>query len=109
MRVSESVTYHSKSDDQELAPGIDVPALIDWIKTLHPEEQQEFIAAKNRQEQYRQEVIDAGKMIMVNYTYVWQDQHSAEQNKTADPTWVQYFNKWLDSHNMYIIRKMDSV
>jgi hypothetical protein len=109
MRVTESVTYHSKSDDRALDPGIDVPILVDWVKTLTLEEQQEFIAAKTRQEQHRQEVIDAGKMIMINYSYVWKDQASAEQNKHADPIWVQYFYRWLDSHDMYIIRKMDTV
>ena len=109
MRVSESVTYHSKLDDRELVLERDVPTLVAWVSTLSAEEQQEFTAAKIRQEQHRQKVIEAGKMIMINYAYVWKDQDSAEQNKHADPTWVQYFFRWLDSHDMYIIRKMDTV
>jgi len=109
MRVSESITYHSKSDDRELVLEQDVPTLVAWVSTLSAEEQQEFIAAKIRQEQHRRKVIESGKMTMINYSYVWKDQDSAEQNKTADPTWVRYFYRWLDSHDMYITRRMDPV
>jgi hypothetical protein len=68
---------------------------VSWTQTLSQEEQDEFSEARRRQESYRQEAIDAGRMQMIDGTYVWVDQTAAKLNKKSDPIWVRYWRRYL--------------
>ena len=69
------------------------------LLTLSTEEQEEFKLADQRQKSYRQKVVDAGAMEIVETGYVWVDQEAAEKNKPTDPVWHNYFNRWLKETN----------
>jgi len=78
----------------------------DWVKTLSSAEQTDFYASKQRQEAYRQEAIDRGDMIRdfssvdpknpaSQPLYVWKDEETARKGKPFDPTWKEYWNRYL--------------
>ena len=66
-----------------------------WILTLSQSEQEEFWTARQRQDLYRQQAIDAGLMVW-DHTgdYVWRDQSAAAQGKATDDVWCTYFERW---------------
>lgn len=67
----------------------------DWILTLSVEEQKEFYKAEQRQNAYRTEKINEGKMYIKNdYSYVWSNKDSKE--KPYDETWRLFFMRYLD-------------
>lgn len=78
----------------------------DWVLTLSDSEQTEFLAAKERQEAYRQQAIDHGDMIRdfssvdpndptSQPVYVWKDEETARKGKPFDIVWKDFWNRYL--------------
>ena len=77
-------------------PGQKFIYLYEWIKTLSAAEQEEFKQAQQQQENYRQEKIDDGNLIITgNNRYIWKDQETATVNKPTDRVWQYYFERYL--------------
>ena len=91
MPVRQSITW-------ETIDGRPFTSIEEWLETLPKEEQDEYWAARERQDQYRQEAIDSGLMIRDPETgdYVWRDDDALETNKGSDLVWHQYWMRWLD-------------
>lgn len=77
---------------------------LNWISTLSPAEQDEYILARTRQQSYRQQAIDAGKMfIKDDDKYVWSDYNAMKIGKPEDPIWRKYFDRYLAENNMKLV------
>jgi hypothetical protein len=69
---------------------------LDWIKLLSESEQEEFHKAKDRQEEFRQQAVDQGRLqeITGNH-YTWKNKQEAEIDKATDPVWEQFWKRYL--------------
>lgn len=84
---------------------------LQWIETLSNEEQEEFRAAKTRQHEHRQKVIDEGRMTMPpgqHQVYEWRDQAAREQGKPNDPVWLKYWERYLrETQTQWVSRDIE--
>ena len=88
----------------EWPDGVTPIEFIDWIRTLPELEQDEFFAAKRRQEDYRLDAINNGRLQLEHGTYVWKDQKEAKLNKQSDPVWVKFFQRYLaETHTKFSV------
>lgn len=68
-----------------------------WLDRLPAEQQEEYAAAKGRQQAYRQQAIDKGDMeIGPDGVYIWKDQETANRGKPQDPIWAKYHDRWAE-------------
>jgi hypothetical protein len=80
----------------EWPEGVKPILFLDWIKLLPESEQEEFYQSKIRQENFRQQAVDQGRLqeITGNH-YTWKNKQEAEINKETDPIWAQFWNRYL--------------
>ena len=70
-------------------------SLIDWVNTLSVEEQQIFYAAKQQHEEYRQQKVNDGSLVISEIgSYIWKDSEAALINKKNDLVWCAYWDRW---------------
>lgn len=67
-----------------------------WIATLTQAEQDEFRQADIRQKEFRKQVVDQGNLQVTNDGYVWKDENSLNISKPTDPTWIIYWDRWIN-------------
>lgn len=81
---------------QQISASGDPPmAFEQWLATLPYPEQQEYLAAKQRQHAHRQQAIDQGLMHIDSAGgYVWRDEAAAQQGKPQDETWARYHARY---------------
>ena len=59
----------------QYAPGVEMITFPEWLATLSDSEQTRYHQARARMDAYRQEAIDAGRMIIdKDGSYVWRDE-----------------------------------
>lgn len=83
-------------------------AFHEWIRTLSAEEQEKFARSMKRQLKYRQDLIDANKLILdQNGGYICNDSHvenkQSHEYKPYDPTWLKFWNRYttyLEENNV---------
>jgi len=92
MKVQQEFVYSSTNDT---APVLSLHA---WIKTLSNAEQREFQLAETRQFGLRQVAVRQGNLEVdpVNNSYIWKDEHTAQQGKGHDEIWLQFWFRYLE-------------
>ena len=77
-------------------PGVTPMTHYQWLNQLPADEQARYKEAEKRQHDFRQQVIDSGKMSVDHDTYTWSDAEAAKQNKPNDPVWLEFWNRYLE-------------
>lgn len=71
----------------------------EWVATLPLDEQQEYAAARARQNSLRSVAIEQGKMEIDNSSdaqdYIWKDESALTINKPNDDVWLKYWDRYL--------------
>ena len=75
--------------------GVKPVQLFEWVEMLSREDQQLWKEARQRQENIRQEAIDANRMHLGKKEYIWKDDREAIVGKLNDPLWEQMWNRYL--------------
>ena len=74
-----------------------------WAKSLGDVDYNNFIEAQKRQLSYRQDAIDAGRMIIdENSNYKWINREEFKINKPYDNVWLEYYNRWIKECNIVV-------
>ena len=82
----------------ETTPGIEPIVFSDWLDRLPLEEQKQYNEARARMDAYRQEAIDAGRMIQVHGVspgeYIWRDEDAKKQGKRQDDECLRFYDRF---------------
>lgn len=97
----------------ETTPGIDPITFDDWLSQQSESEQQRYHAAAARNDSYRQEAIDSGRMIWVHGSspgqYIWKDEEAWKQNKLQDAECMGFYDRFNSDTGRKLVSVIEQV